>query len=144
MGVPFAFILGIIAGITELVPVVGPWIGAIAGILVTLATEPHLLPWVVLLYLGVQLLENTLLVPRIQGDSLNLHPAAIISDHRHCQQLLRPVGCNHRAAPGGDCSRRCLSGSSASGTDPAAVPAPDAPDSDSGGEEPPQTEKPVD
>ena len=78
MGVPFAFILGIIAGITELVPVVGPWIGAIAGVLVTLATEPHLLPWVVLLYLTVQLLENTLLAPRIQGDSLNLHPAAII------------------------------------------------------------------
>ena len=32
----------------------------------------------ILLYLAVQLLENTLLVPRIQGDSLNLHPAAII------------------------------------------------------------------
>lgn len=78
MGVPFALVLGIIAGITELVPVVGPWIGAIAGILVTLATEPHLLPWVALLYLAVQLLENTLLVPRIQGDSLNLHPVAII------------------------------------------------------------------
>ena len=78
MGVPFALVLGIIAGITELVPVVGPWIGAIAGVLVTLATEPHLLPWVILLYLGVQLLENTLLVPRIQGDSLNLHPAVII------------------------------------------------------------------
>ncbi len=78
MGVPFALVLGIIAGITELVPVVGPWIGAIAGVLVTLATEPHLIPWVILLYLAVQLLENTLLVPRIQGDSLNLHPAAII------------------------------------------------------------------
>ncbi len=78
MGVPFALILGIIAGITELVPIVGPWIGAIAGVLVTLATEPHLIPWVILLYLGVQLLENTLLVPRIQGESLNLHPVAII------------------------------------------------------------------
>ena len=78
MGVPFALILGIIAGITELVPVVGPWIGAIAGVLVTLATQPHMIPWVILLYLGVQLLENTLLVPRIQGESLNLHPAAII------------------------------------------------------------------
>ena len=78
MGVPFALILGIIAGITELVPVIGPWLGGIAGVLVTLATEPRLVPWVVLLYLAVQLLENTLLVPRIQGESLNLHPAAII------------------------------------------------------------------
>ena len=78
MGVPFALVLGIIAGITELVPIIGPWIGAIAGVLVTLATAPHLVPWVILLYLGVQLLENILLVPRIQGESLNLHPAAII------------------------------------------------------------------
>ncbi len=78
LGAPFPFILGIIAGLTELVPVIGPWIGGIAGVLVMLAAAPHLVPWVILLYLGVQLLENTLLVPRIQGDSLNLHPVALI------------------------------------------------------------------
>ncbi len=78
LGVPFPFILGIVAGITELVPVIGPWIGGAAGVLVTLATAPHLVPWVILLYLAVQLLENTLLVPRIQGDTLNLHPVALI------------------------------------------------------------------
>ena len=78
LGVPFAFVLGIVAGATELIPVIGPWIGGIAGVLVTLATAPHLVPWVILLYLGVQLLENALLVPRIQGDSLNLHPVALI------------------------------------------------------------------
>ena len=78
LGAPFPFILGIIAGLTELVPVIGPWIGGIAGVLVMLAAAPHLAPWVILLYLGVQLLENTLLVPRIQSDSLNLHPVALI------------------------------------------------------------------
>ncbi len=78
LGAPFPFILGIIAGLTELVPVIGPWIGGIAGVLVMLAAAPHLVPWVILLYLGVQLLENTFLVPRIQGDSLNLHPVALI------------------------------------------------------------------
>ena len=78
LGVPFSFVLGIVAGVTELVPVIGPWLGGIAGVLVTLATAPHLVPWVILLYLGVQLLENALLVPRIQGDSLNLHPVALI------------------------------------------------------------------
>ena len=78
LGVPFPFILGIVAGLTELVPVIGPWIGGIAGVLVTLATAPHLVPWVILLYLAVQLLENTLLVPRIQSNALNLHPAALI------------------------------------------------------------------
>lgn len=78
LGVPFPFVLGLVAGITELIPVIGPWIGGAVGVLVTLATEPDKLPWVIVLYLGVQLLENVLLVPRIQGNSLNLHPVAII------------------------------------------------------------------
>ena len=76
--VPFGFILGITAGLTELVPIVGPWIGGAVGLLVTLATAPEKIVWVVLLYLAVQLLENTLLVPRIQGNSLNIHPVAMI------------------------------------------------------------------
>ena len=78
MGVPFPFVLGIVAGLTELVPVVGPWIGGAVVVLVTLATTPHLVPWVILLIVAVQLLENALLVPRIQGNSLNLHPVALI------------------------------------------------------------------
>ena len=78
LGVPFAFILGIVAGLTELVPIIGPWIGGAAGVLVTLATAPDKILWVILLYLVVQLLENTLLVPRIQGNTLKLHPIAVI------------------------------------------------------------------
>jgi predicted PurR-regulated permease PerM len=78
LGVPFAFILGIVAGLTELVPIIGPWIGGAAGVLVTLATEPDKILWVILLYLVVQLLENTFLVPRIQGNTLKLHPIAVI------------------------------------------------------------------
>lgn len=78
LGVPFAFLLGVAAGITELIPFIGPWIGGAVGVLVTLATAPHLVLWVILLYVGVQLLENTVLVPRIQGHTLNLHPAVVL------------------------------------------------------------------
>ena len=78
LGVPFAFILGIVAGLTELVPIIGPWIGGAVGVLVTLATAPDKVLWVILLYLVVQLLENTLLVPRVQGNTLRLHPIAVI------------------------------------------------------------------
>ena len=76
--VPFAVVLGIVAGLTELVPIIGPWIGGAAGVLVTLATAPDKVLYVILLYLIVQLLENTLLVPRIQADKLNMHPIAVI------------------------------------------------------------------
>ena len=78
LGVPFSFVLGIVAGLTELVPIIGPWIGGAAGVLVTLATAPEKLPWVILFYIAVQMLENTLLVPRVQGDTLKLHPVAVI------------------------------------------------------------------
>ena len=78
MGVPFPFILGIVAGLTEIIPIIGPWIGGATGVLVTLATAPDKVLWVVVLYLAVQLLENTLLVPRIQGNTLKLHPVAVI------------------------------------------------------------------
>ena len=78
LDVPFAVVLGVVAGITEMIPIVGPLIGGAIAILVTLATAPEKLIWVGLLYLGVQLVENTLLVPRVQAGTLNLHPVAVI------------------------------------------------------------------
>jgi predicted PurR-regulated permease PerM len=78
LGIPFQVLLGIIAGITELVPIIGPWIGGAVGVLVTLATAPEKVIWVILLYLGIQVLENSFLVPRIQGNALDLHPIAMM------------------------------------------------------------------
>ena len=78
LGIPFAVVLGVVAGLTELVPIIGPWIGGAVGVLVTLATEPDKILYVIVLYLAIQLLENTLLVPRIQAETLNLHPVAVI------------------------------------------------------------------
>ena len=78
LGVPYAIFLGIVAGITELIPIIGPWIGGAIGVLVTLATEPQKAPWVILIYVVIQLVENALLVPRIQGNALKMHPIAVI------------------------------------------------------------------
>ena len=78
LGIPFAVILGIVAGLTELIPIIGPWIGGAVGVLVTLATEPDKVLWVILLYFGVQMLENALLVPRVQANTLGIHPIVVI------------------------------------------------------------------
>lgn len=78
LDVRFAIVLGIVAGVFELIPIVGPWLGAIPGIIVVLATSPEDFVWVVLLYLGIQLLENSLLVPRIQSKALHVHPVMIM------------------------------------------------------------------
>lgn len=73
--IPFAPVLAVFAGITELIPILGPWIGGAAAVIVALATAPEKAIWVALLYFFVQLLENSLLVPRIQGGYLRIHPA---------------------------------------------------------------------
>lgn len=78
LDVRFAIVLGIVAGVFELIPIIGPWLGAIPGIIVVLATSPEDFVWVVLLYLGIQLLENSLLVPRIQSKALHVHPVMIM------------------------------------------------------------------
>ncbi len=78
LGVELSVGLGVWAGITELIPIVGPWLGAIPGLVIVAATNPELLPWVVLVYFAVQLLENNLLVPRVQGEALDMHPAVVV------------------------------------------------------------------
>jgi predicted PurR-regulated permease PerM len=78
LGVPAAIALGVLAGLAELVPVVGPILAFAVAAIVTLVTNPTLLPIVALVYLGVQLLQNTLIVARIQGQATGLHPLAVM------------------------------------------------------------------
>ncbi len=74
----FAPALAALAAVTELIPILGPWIGGAAAVIVTLAIAPQKAIWVAVLFLAVQLLENNLLVPRVQGGYLRIHPAILI------------------------------------------------------------------
>lgn len=78
LGVPFALLLAVFAGATEIVPLIGPWIGGITAVIITLASAPDKAIWVAVLFGAVQLLENTLLVPRIQGGFLRMNTAIVI------------------------------------------------------------------
>ena len=79
LGIEFAVLLGMVSGIMEAIPVIGPIIGAVPGVVVTLATAPEKIVWVLALYLGTQLVENSLLVPRIQGNAVHMHPIMIMA-----------------------------------------------------------------
>ncbi len=78
LGIPFAPALAFWAALTEFIPILGPWLGGAAGVIVTLAVMPDKIIWVVIVYLSVQLLENNVLIPRIQGQFLRIHPAIIL------------------------------------------------------------------
>jgi predicted PurR-regulated permease PerM len=78
IGVPFAPVLGLIAGIFEVLPNIGPYLGAVPAILVALATNPVSAIWVAVAFFAIQLIENLVLVPRISGKSVKLHPALVM------------------------------------------------------------------
>lgn len=77
IGVPSALTLGLIAGIVEFIPLVGPIIAAVPAILVALAVGPETALWTVGLYLLVQQIEGNLLQPLLQQYTVDL-PAVIL------------------------------------------------------------------
>lgn len=86
LGVQNSLALGLLSGLLEFVPVIGPVIGAGAAVIVAffqptnyLGLSPLWFGGLVLLYMTlVQQLENNLLVPRIVGESLDLHPLMVM------------------------------------------------------------------
>lgn len=78
LDIPFPLALALLAGVFELVPNIGPWISGAVAVMVALAMAPDKTLWVAGLYLGIQLLENNLLVPKIQSAYLGIHPAIMI------------------------------------------------------------------
>ena len=78
MRIEFAMLLGVVAGVFELVPLVGAWLGAIPVLIVVLSTSPDMIVWVVVLYVGVQILQGAVLGPRISGQAMKMHPLLIL------------------------------------------------------------------
>ena len=74
----FAILLAVIAGIFELLPIVGPILSMIPTLLIALTVSPQAVVAVIVLYLIVQQLENNVLVPKIQGEAIELHPSVVI------------------------------------------------------------------
>ena len=76
----FAVLLAVIAGILELLPIIGPILSMIPTLLVALTTSDPVVAAiaVVVLYLVVQQVEGAVLVPKIQGSAVELHPSLII------------------------------------------------------------------
>jgi predicted PurR-regulated permease PerM len=77
-GGKYAAAFGAWAGVTELIPYVGPWLGAIPAVLYALVQHPLAALWVAILFLLIQQLEGHLVVPKVMGHSLRLHPLLVI------------------------------------------------------------------
>jgi len=78
IGLPYTLVLGIFAGLMEMVPIFGPALGAVPAFLVALSISPTKAVWVVIATAMIQMLENTFLVPRIMKNSLGVNPIIVL------------------------------------------------------------------
>jgi predicted PurR-regulated permease PerM len=74
IGLPYALGLAIVAGIMELVPVIGPILGAVPAIFVAYTVGPEKVLWVLLATVIIQQFENNFLVPRVMKRSVGVNP----------------------------------------------------------------------
>ena len=74
LGIEYALILGIISGITEFIPILGPWIGGFVAILIALLNSPDQVVWVMLIVLAIQQVEGNLITPLVMSRAAEVHP----------------------------------------------------------------------
>jgi predicted PurR-regulated permease PerM len=72
IGLEYAILLSVIIGITNMIPVFGPFIGAVPGTLILLLVDPLQALWFVLFIIGLQQFDGNILGPKILGDSVGL------------------------------------------------------------------------
>lgn len=78
LNVKYALLLGILAMVLEIVPMVGPVLSAIPGLILAFTQSPTLGVWVLVFYIAVQQIENNIFVPLILGKTLGLNPVTVI------------------------------------------------------------------
>ena len=78
IGVPLAFVLGLIAALLSFIPNIGPILSAVPAVLLALVQGPRVALWVVALYVGVQIVESYVLDPVIDRKTVYLPPALTI------------------------------------------------------------------
>lgn len=78
LNVPYALPLAMIAGILEVIPVIGPIISAIPAIFIALTISPILAAGVAVMYLVIQQMENHLIVPQVMKRAVGLNPLIVI------------------------------------------------------------------
>ena len=77
LGVPYALVLGAFVSVTAVIPYLGAWLSAIPAVIVALTVSPTTALLTALLFLGIQQLEGNFLTPKIQGDTLHVHPILV-------------------------------------------------------------------
>ena len=78
IGIDYAFLFGCIAGLTNMIPYIGPYIGLAPAVLVTVFSDPWQAVFACIVVLVVQQVDGNIIYPNVIGKSLYIHPLTII------------------------------------------------------------------
>ncbi len=78
IGMPYAFLLGVLAGTTNIIPYLGPYIGLVPALILAIFISPKMLITVIVVCVIVQQVDGNLIYPNVIGKSLDIHPLTII------------------------------------------------------------------
>lgn len=92
LGVRFWPLLGLLAGVTEILPIVGPWIGGVPAVIIALTQSWHKALVVALFLLLLQSAENTILVPRVMRGAVGLSPLTVFIAILAGAEFMGPAG----------------------------------------------------
>ncbi|MCH8298989.1 MAG: AI-2E family transporter, partial [Candidatus Marinimicrobia bacterium] len=81
IGLPFFYFVGIIAGLTNMIPYMGPLIGATVAIIVALMSNPEslmIIVYIAAVFAIVQLIDNVVITPVVVSNAVDLHPLVVM------------------------------------------------------------------
>lgn len=78
IGLPYWLLVGVFAGVVEVVPVIGPLVAGILAVGVGLSVSAHLAVLAAVVVIGVRLLEDYVVIPRVLGHSVGLSPLIVL------------------------------------------------------------------
>ncbi|SFP71632.1 AI-2E family transporter [Tranquillimonas alkanivorans] len=78
IGLPTPLALGLIAGLLEFVPIVGPILGAVPAMILALTMSPAMALWTALLYLGIEQVESNFILPMVERSVADVPPAVFL------------------------------------------------------------------
>lgn len=76
---PYPLVLALLAGIAEWIPIIGPIFSAVPAIILAFIISPALALKVAITYLIIQLVDGQIIMPKLMGHVINLHPLVILT-----------------------------------------------------------------
>ena len=78
IGVPYALLLGVVNGVAEFVPIVGPWVGGVPAVVIAFLDEPTKGLYAALAIIAIQQVESHVVTPLVMAKAAEVHPFVTI------------------------------------------------------------------